>query len=180
MGSRQPGRLRLTIPAEPKGGGYECRSSESNATLGLYLIMVAPCSVRCGRIRDLKYPANPPRVGDPATIGKRTSLYLVMLAISLGACAAAFRVERWLGKCGVARHYRQPAAVSVYIAAIAAAYLLLPPGPEPVTTPAAIVWTTRLISVAGQAVLWGVLAAGFGILSMRAERPSPPLLPWRH
>ncbi|HEX2063492.1 MAG TPA: CbtA family protein, partial [Acidimicrobiales bacterium] len=37
----------------------------------------------------VKYPANPPAVGDPATVGRRTALYLVVLAWSV--------VATWLG-----------------------------------------------------------------------------------
>ena len=40
-------------------------------------------------VPDLKYPANPPSVGDPETIGVRTALYFSMIAISLAAMIAA-------------------------------------------------------------------------------------------
>jgi Probable cobalt transporter subunit (CbtA) len=36
-------------------------------------------------VPNLKYPANPPAVGEPETIGVRTALYFVMIAISLVA-----------------------------------------------------------------------------------------------
>ena len=31
----------------------------------------------------MKYPANPPAVGDPATIAQRTKLFFLMLLVSL-------------------------------------------------------------------------------------------------
>ena len=40
-------------------------------------------------VPNLKYPANPPSVGDPATIGVRTELYFSMIAVSLAAMIAA-------------------------------------------------------------------------------------------
>ena len=43
-----------------------------------------------------KYPATPPAVGDPDTIGRRTALYLVMIAISVLAAVAAVRLRRTL------------------------------------------------------------------------------------
>ena len=48
----------------------------------------------------VKYPANPPSVGDPDTIRKRTALYLIMILISLLAAVAAVQLravlaERW-------------------------------------------------------------------------------------
>ena len=41
-------------------------------------------------VPNLKYPANPPSVGDPETIGYRTGLYFLMILISL--CALIFAV----------------------------------------------------------------------------------------
>src|SRR5262249_34878017 len=37
----------------------------------------------------LKYPANPPAVGDPGTIGKRTTLYFLMMLLSVLLAVAA-------------------------------------------------------------------------------------------
>src|SRR3954464_13640203 len=42
----------------------------------------------------LKYPSNPPAVGSDDTIGYRTKIYFVMLAISVVAALAALRVRR--------------------------------------------------------------------------------------
>ncbi len=36
-------------------------------------------------VPNLKYPANPPAVGDPDTIGMRTALFFALIAISLAA-----------------------------------------------------------------------------------------------
>ncbi len=44
----------------------------------------------------IKYPANPPAVGDPATIGSRTALYFIMLALSVVALAVAIALARRL------------------------------------------------------------------------------------
>jgi len=38
---------------------------------------------------QLKYPANPPAVGDPETIGYRSELYFLMILISIAAAIAA-------------------------------------------------------------------------------------------
>src|ERR1700758_477074 len=42
----------------------------------------------------LKYPANPPSVGSPDTIGRRTELYLVMIGISIASAVTALRLHR--------------------------------------------------------------------------------------
>ena len=48
-----------------------------------------------------KYPANPPAVGNPDTIGHRTTLYLMMILISLvvviGVIVLARQLQPWLG-----------------------------------------------------------------------------------
>ena len=42
----------------------------------------------------VKYPANPPSVGDPATIGLRTALYFELIAVSLAAAALSAALAR--------------------------------------------------------------------------------------
>ena len=49
----------------------------------------------------LKYPANPPAVGDPDTIGRRTALYLLAVAWSLVATWGGWRAWRALVARGV-------------------------------------------------------------------------------
>src|SRR5262249_11352287 len=61
----------------------------------------------------LKSPANPPSVGDPDTIGRRTALYLSMIAVSILAAIVAYRIGRILG--------RPLAGVAAYVAIAAAA-----------------------------------------------------------
>src|SRR5262249_497580 len=51
-------------------------------------------------VPTLKYPANPPSVGLPETIGYRTALFCVMIAASLAAMVIAGMLRRRL----VARH----------------------------------------------------------------------------
>jgi len=40
-------------------------------------------------VPNLKYPANPPSVGEPETIGMRTGFYFLMMLISIAAMVAA-------------------------------------------------------------------------------------------
>ena len=47
-------------------------------------------------VPNLKYPANPPSVGNPDTIGMRTALYFVMMLPSLAAMIAAWSVRNRL------------------------------------------------------------------------------------
>ncbi len=53
-------------------------------------------------VPNLKYPANPPSVGHPDTIGIRTQLYFTMMALSIAAMVgAAVLRKRLVRKYGV-------------------------------------------------------------------------------
>src|SRR5215212_5378893 len=74
----------------------------------------------------LKYPANPPAVGDPDTIDQRTALYMVMLVWSVVAAWAGWRLHRWLRARGVADHLRLPAVLLAWPAIVGTGFALLP------------------------------------------------------
>jgi hypothetical protein len=118
----------------------------------------------------LKYPTNPPAVGDPETIGSRTALYVTMIAISLAAATAAWTASRRLSARGVERHRRHLAVAGGYVGIIGAAYALLPGNSDPIDIPAKLLWSVRLTSAAGQALLWLLIGAIYGVLSTRAGR----------
>jgi predicted cobalt transporter CbtA len=118
----------------------------------------------------LKYPANPPAVGDPETINVRTALYLTMIAVSIASALLAWTASRRLSERGTQRHTRHLLVAGGYGAVVVAAYVLLPSNPDPITIPAKLLWNFRLASVAGQGLFWTVLGVGFALLSLRAER----------
>ncbi|MGO4749926.1 CbtA family protein, partial [Streptomyces sp. 2MCAF27] len=73
----------------------------------------------------LKYPANPPAVGDADTISKRTNLYLLMMVLSvLLAIAATILGKRLAPKLGT--WYATVAAVAAFALAIGLAFAFLP------------------------------------------------------
>src|SRR5579885_2767030 len=120
----------------------------------------------------LKYPANPPAVGDPATIDRRTALYFLMLALSLAAAiVAAVLGRRLLPRIGAWN--AALVAGAVYIAAMALAGLLLPAVNEvPVGFPAAVLWRFRIASLGTQLTLWTAMGLVFGALTERSLRPA--------
>jgi hypothetical protein len=120
----------------------------------------------------LKYPSNPPGVGTSATIGARTSAYLAMVVISIAATALAWITLDRLSAS--AAHVRQIVVGAGYLVVIAFAYAVLPGGPDAGAVPAQLVWSFRLMSAAGQALLWLVLGAAFGLLTIRAGRAGTP------
>ncbi|MEA2703859.1 MAG: hypothetical protein QOD63_1804 [Actinomycetota bacterium] len=117
----------------------------------------------------LKYPPNPPAVGDPDTLAKRQILYVsvICLAAVLGAVAAALSTR--LGQDGWPAHRRTMAVVAVVVLPLAAAFSLLPPPPDAITVPANLLWRFRLASLSGNLLLWGVLTLGFGALMAEAR-----------
>jgi hypothetical protein len=122
-------------------------------------------------VPQIKYPANPPSIGNPETIGSRTALYFTMIALSVIAAVAAVSTGRQL----VRRFGGWNAAIAAgaaYIAVIAAAMLILPPINEvPGDFSAATLWNFRLASLGIEVVLWTGLALIFGVLAERRLAP---------
>ncbi len=116
----------------------------------------------------LKYPPNPPAVGDAATIQYRTAMYLAMLAISVFAAVAALALgRRMTAQSGVWN--ASLVAGGLFLAVVTAGYLLLPVINEvPETFPASLLWSFRLASLGTQFVLWTAIGLVFGALTERA------------
>jgi hypothetical protein len=119
-------------------------------------------------VPNLKYPANPPSVGDPETIGTRTALYFVMIAISLAAMVGTATLKRWF-VIRVGEWNANLAVAACYIAIVAVAALLLPAVNEvPDEFPAVVLWKFRIASLGAQFIMWATLGLLFGALTQRA------------
>ena len=129
--------------------------------------------VAMGLVPELKYPANPPAIGAPETIGARTALYFAMLAISLLAMIhAATLAPAFAARLGSWNGALVSAAVFVAVAGLAA--LALPPVDEvPVNFPASVLWNFRLASIGARAVLWTALGLTFGAMTQIWLRGEP-------
>jgi hypothetical protein len=121
-------------------------------------------------VPQLRYPANPPGVGDPETITGRTSSYLLAVALGVAVVSAAYAALRALDGRGVGPSLRQPLVVAVTLAVVAVAYALLPDSGDRVEAPASLVWDFRIRSLGALALLWALLGAAFGLLAERADR----------
>jgi hypothetical protein len=116
----------------------------------------------------LKYPANPPSVGDPDTIGRRTELYLVMVAVSLLSALAAVNVRAWMLSRPALRAYATLGGLATYAVVVAVAALGLPGIHEvPAEFPATTLWRFREASIGLQVVLWSTVGLVFGFLAQR-------------
>jgi hypothetical protein len=120
-----------------------------------------------------KYPANPPTVGNPDTIGRRTLLYIVMIAICVVAAIAAGRVRRSLLPALGAWNAAIVAFVA-FVAVVAVAQLILPAVHEtPQGFPADVLYRFRLASLGINATLWLTIGLGFGYAAERLLSPAP-------
>ncbi len=125
-------------------------------------------------IPALKYPASPPGVGDPATVGDRTVLYLICLVASVLITIALTSLSGILR----ARVTDRNRLLTVGIAGIVAYGLLLvllpaTPGGAEAAVPAELVWEFRVRSLGGLALLWLGLGLGLGwLLDHDANRTS--------
>jgi predicted cobalt transporter CbtA len=130
------------------------------AFYGLWSVYIVPA---------LKYPPNPPAIGEPDTIKLRTGVYFLMMALSIASTVGALVLRRqlvpkfgpWNGAV---------LALLAYVVAIAVFYLVLPTINEvPENFPATTLWDFRIASLGIQCVLWGSIGLMFGWL---VERPA--------
>ena len=97
---------------------------------GRILLLAAAAYLATAVLPSLKYPANPPAVGDPATVNERTLLYFTFLAAAIILAVAVGMLYKRLA----ARLERSAAVVSTAATALAGTAVLLMCGP-PVPTP---------------------------------------------
>jgi predicted cobalt transporter CbtA len=118
-------------------------------------------------VPSLKYPANPPSVGSPDTIGLRTGLFFMMLLASVAALVLAALVARRLS----ARFGTWNATLiagAAFIVVIGIVELALPEINEvPENFSAVVLWRFRVASLGIQAVLWTTIGLLFGALTQR-------------
>lgn len=105
-------------------------------------------------IPALKYPANPPAVGDPETIYYRQSLYMAFIVISgTSALGLAFLHKRVKSKA---------MAPAIYAGIMIAAFVAMPPNPDAISAPMDLVTSFRIVSALTMSVFWGVLGITLG------------------
>ena len=118
-------------------------------------------------VPQLKYPSNPPSVGQPETIGYRSELFFLMILISVATLSLAIVIAPRLA----ARYGNWNAALlaaAVFIVIIVLAQVLLPDINEvPDQFPAVVLWRFRIVSLGIQLILWATFGLLFGVLAER-------------
>jgi predicted cobalt transporter CbtA len=119
-------------------------------------------------VPSLKYPPNPPSIGEPETIGCRTALFFAMLVISIAAMSIAVMLWRRL----TARYGTWNAALAAggaFILIIAICQLIMPEIDEvPEQFSATVLWRFRMASLGTQVVMWTTIGLLFGALTERS------------
>src|SRR5215208_6753159 len=118
----------------------------------------------------LKYPANPPSVGDPSTIRERTAAYFTLVALSLLAILLAWLSARTLRARGAGASRRRLMVGAGLVVVVGVLFLLLPAAPSAGGFPSGTLWAFRLSSFGTQLAFWAGLGLLFGVLCERARR----------
>ena len=129
------------------------------AVVGYVAVVVVP---------QIKYPANPPSVGQPDTIAFRTWVFLAMLLVSiLAAGAATYLRANLLRRLG---GWNATLVAAAAFAVVVILGMLILPGINevPKDFPAVTLWQFRLASLGTQAILWATLGLAFGWLTERS------------
>jgi Probable cobalt transporter subunit (CbtA) len=123
-------------------------------------------------VPGLKYPANPPSVGNPETIGLRTELFFVMLVISVAALVLAVALARRLWAHYGAWNATLIAGATFFIVVAIVQYALPEINEVPEQFSAVVLWRFRVAALGVQVVLWTTIGLLFGVLTERsfAER----------
>jgi predicted cobalt transporter CbtA len=116
----------------------------------------------------LKYPPNPPAVGDPDTLGERQGWYVTTILVAALVGLGATILARRLRDAGWPDHRRVAALVAAVAVPMLVVFAAFPPGPDLVNVPATLVWRFRLASLGANLTLWVLLTLTVGWLAAEA------------
>jgi predicted cobalt transporter CbtA len=124
------------------------------------LILAAIMCLSLYIVPFIKYPANPPGVGDPETIGLRDSLYTIyQLAsglIALGVSILMYKLQRI--------SYIKYVIPVFYLGLVASIYAVFPANPDEITAPMDLVNAFRAVTFGTMVMFYLVLGTIFGIM----------------
>jgi predicted cobalt transporter CbtA len=136
--------------------------SHSNSNTKKALILAGIMWLVLFLVPALKYPANPPAVGDPETIYYREGLYIAILTVSgFSTLGLAFLYT----KASTSNKNRKMMLITlplVYVAIMIATFLILPPNPDEISIPMDLVQEFRFASAFTMSIFWGLLGLIYG------------------
>lgn len=106
----------------------------------------------------LKYPANPPTVGDTDTVVLRAMLYVLFITVSGFAALGFYKLSKKL------ENRKKIVALVGYVAFISAVFVVMPNNPDEVSAPMDLVDGFRTVSIIGVSSFWVSIAVILGLL----------------
>ena len=106
----------------------------------------------------LKYPANPPTVGDADTVVLRAILYLSFIAISGFAAVGFYKLSK------IFKGNKKVVALVGYAVFISAVFVVMPENPDEITAPMDLVNGFRIMSILGVSAYWISVGLFLGVL----------------
>jgi predicted cobalt transporter CbtA len=148
-------------------------SVSSPRALALWIAVLGFISIAL--VPSLKYPANPPSVGSPETIGMRTAAYFLAIAISIASMTISLQLAGLLTRrFGVWNG--SLLAAFLFLLLTVTFFSFLPAIDEvPRAFPASLLWKFRIASEEMQLLLWSTLGILFGWLTERDRSTHTPV-----
>ncbi len=115
----------------------------------------------------LKYPANPPTVGDPETVVLRGILYLAFIAISGFGVVGFYQLYKRLQK------NKKFVAYLGYAVFMSTVFIIMPQNPDEITAPMDLVNGFRIMSVFAVSIFWIALGIIFGAVWQKFQPDKP-------
>ena len=126
----------------------------------------------------IKYPLNPPGVGDEATLLMRQfgqTLFMLISAAAIGVALDAFRrINQNFGEFA-ARRVWYAGVLGVYAVLALIIVFAFPGNPDPVPVPLDLLELFRALTMAGQFLVWALLAAGVTLALLWHQRSEASL-----
>lgn len=136
--------------------GYSRNSLPGNNFVKKALLLALIMWIAIYVIPFAKYPANPPTVGDPATIYYRETLYTAFIALSGFGALGFYQIHK--------RINRKILAFIGYAVFMTMVFVAMPNNPDPVKAPADLVTGFRITSFVAVSTFWIAVGIILGAL----------------
>ena len=144
---------RKTLPQ-----GHDAKKALLLASIMWFTIFLIPF---------LKYPANPPTVGDPDTVVLRGILFLSFIAISGFGALGFYRLSKKFQK------RKKILSIIGYVSFMSIVFVLMPTNPDEITAPLELVNGFRMMSLVTVSLYWISNAIILGFLWQRFKPDKP-------
>lgn len=119
----------------------------------------------------LKYPANPPTVGDSETVVLRAILYLSFIAISGFAAVGFYKLSK------IFKGKKKLVALIGYAVFMSTVFVAMPENPDEITAPMDLVNGFRIMSILAVSTYWITIGLILGLLWNRFQ-PNKEVTPF--